>query len=407
MKKNHNNDKLYVNKTKNIMSKVTVNKPSKKDLKDDEPKETKPKKETKVVDSDSEEDHKEVKPVPKESKSKKETKKNDTDDDDEPKKEAKPEKESKATKEKETKSTKEKETKTSKEDVKSTKEESKETSSKKEGVNANTTRAGLIFDVNTRKRWLKTYLSADKYLIDQMTTEENDDGKKVRQIAKDDDGDDKKCTLNISGAQYALSAVEQVLCAAVVTVAFPKATKSKSGLHELTLSVLLDSVRSDLELNSVLGQYLALYDSSADYFSQLKVTKQDEIRAYVETRCLDNTTVRLTNDGFNFLCFVLQRNRIVLTNFTHRLVTFAKKRTMSEDAIMAAVEFLYERSPGLLGKMTKKYEEVSLLIEEAVKVEKAEKEKKQKEKEKEAKADSKADKKSTKAKKKTDDSDSD
>jgi len=240
-----------------------------------------------------------------------------------------------------------------------------------EKFNKNTNKANLKFDVNTRRKWLNEHYH--QFPIPDMKKE---NGKKIQEI--DDGGQPKVYYVGIAGSQYALAAVEQVLCSYLINLGFQKAIKTTSGLYEINGAILSDVIRYDKEMNLIFGNILSYYDSTAKYFSQLMIGKPSEIYTYVEKYCVDNTCVQLTPDGLNFLMYIFQKNRVMLANSAYHIVRYAHKRQINGEAITSAVVIHYERAPELMDKIRKKLEAVRSTVEEAQKMEKADKEEKDK-----------------------------
>jgi hypothetical protein len=266
--------------------------------------------------------------------------------------------------------------------TKNTKPESSDEENAKDKRNENTRNAGLTFDVNTRNRWNKAYLGQERFKVPVMESVEGSDGKKVKRQVKDDDGELVFEHLRVTGAEYAHSSNEQILCAHVASLAcerLDKDSKTKAKLYELKHTLLSDTVRQDAELNFVFGHFLASFDPTCDYFSQLKIGKAKEVRDYVE-KCLDNSSLHLTEDGLSFLYYLIQRNRVMLTECAFHMIALSGKKTVSEDAIMTAVKILYSRAPSLRDKLLMKFSAVHHDVKEAKALKKADKDSKPKNK---------------------------
>ena len=80
--------------------------------------------------------------------------------------------------------------------------------------------------------------------------------------------------------------------------------------------------------------------------------------------------------------FLFQRTRVMLADCAFRMVEYARKKTVCEDAIMCAVKVLFARAPNLCDKLLKKFDTVANLVEEAREKEKKNKEHKKASKEK-------------------------
>jgi hypothetical protein len=177
-------------------------------------------------------------------------------------------------------------TKESKEnkDTKETKE-SKETKDAKKvqdnddekTMNKNTAKANLRLDVNSRKRWLNSYYKRKNFTVKYTKKDKDEDTKETYED-----------TPMISGAQYALTATEQVLMSMLVSMSYKKAQKTTEGLYNITEDLLTNTVSLDSELNLIFGQEITKFDSNQDYFKLLEMGKKDEVVEFVEKYACDS-----------------------------------------------------------------------------------------------------------------------
>ena len=232
--------------------------------------------------------------------------------------------------------------------------------------NKNTEKAGLTFDVNTRYKWLDEYYQQECFRI----AIKEDKDKDMSKYRTDDHGNHYD-TMGFAGAQYALSLIEETLTAHLVKLAYSKASATKVKLYEIDAVALKETVRNDVELNSIFGNHITAFKSSYDYLSELKINKStsartDEVSAFVE-RQLNSGNVRLKEDGFKFLLYLFQVNRTMLANCAFQIVRYAKKKTVCQDAIMCAVNIYYTHidEKDFFNKVTKKFEDVEGRISEA------------------------------------------
>jgi hypothetical protein len=314
------------------------------------------------------------------------------------------------------------EKKESKKDSKETKEvkkqetENEKTEKKTYEINKNTEKANLKLDVNTRKKWLTSYYKRMGYTVTFTKKEKDDDGKVVN-VEKSED------TPNISGSQYALAAVEQVLCSTLLNLAYKKAQKTTGGLYNITEELLSNAVQLNPELNALFGNQLSSYKPKDNYLSLLEIKefkeekddkeKTNEICVFAEKYACEggNSKINLTDDGMNFLMFLLNCNRMMVADCAYWMVKYAKKKQVDDTAVTCAVRNHYSCSKNLCASVCKKLDEVSDLVEDANKAEREEKEAKKKDKDEgkkkekkssDKKADKKEEKKSDKKDKKSD-----
>lgn len=261
--------------------------------------------------------------------------------------------------------------------IENAKESTKDQEDDEKTMNKNTARLNLRLDVNSRKRWLKSYYKRKK-----LTVQYKDNEKKIY------DAEPK-----MGGAHYAIAATEQVLMSILVSMSYKKAQKTKEGLYNITEDLLTNTISLDSELNLMFGQELSKFDSNQDYFKLLEISKKDEVVEFVEKYACDSSKVHLTDDGMNFLMFLLNCNRITLANCAYWMVKYSKKKTVDNTSITFAVKNHYNMCKKVCEQMCKKLDEVASLVTEATQAENEEKEDKKKKdkKEESKKEDSKKD----------------
>ena len=239
-------------------------------------------------------------------------------------------------------------------------------------MNKNTLKANLRLDVNTRARWIASYLKNNKLKV-LFTKKESDETKTTYEDFP-----------NISGSQFAITAVEQTLLSSVINIAFKKTTKTKEGLYNITDNIIIDSVNLDNSLSKIFSKELmqGAYDSSTDYVKLLEINKKDEIVQFIEKYACDSTKVHIDDSGMNFLMYLLQENRKKLIHTAYCMLCFAGKKTINFRAIEFSVRVHYSHCKSLCDLFLKKLDEVSTLVDEANKAEAEERKAEKAEKEK-------------------------
>jgi len=166
-----------------------------------------------------------------------------------------------------------------------------------------------------------------------------------------------------------------------------KAKKTTEGLFEIDQELLDQTVQLDQELNFVFGSHLSKYNKKTKYVALLEIKeykenekdkeKTNEIAVFVEKYACDggNSKVKLTDNGENFLMYLLSVNRNLLADCSYWMVKYAKKKTVDELSIEMAVRNHYTAAEGLCGAICKKLSEVADLVDEANKAARDEKEK--------------------------------
>src|SRR3990167_4625783 len=151
-----------------------------------------------------------------------------------------------------------KDTKNSKKGDKSEKSEVKES---KTYPNAETEKAGTVFDVNKTKKWLKSYFHKDEYKVtwrkpSKKSEEKDGDNNGDGDGEGNGNGNTEDRGISFTHSNHALTVVDQVLCSSVINLAVTRAKKNSANLYEVTDELLMDSVKLNAEYGNVLGKYL-------------------------------------------------------------------------------------------------------------------------------------------------------
>jgi hypothetical protein len=206
--------------------------------------------------------------------------------------------------------------------------------------NEETCRLGLTFNVKTTKNWLRTHLKRHKI---------------------ESKSEDKSDNVKIFGSHSMLTAADQVVCLLLVNLSAGRAKKETAGIYKITEDLMIDSIRLNKDFNFVFGRFLDTYDSQQNYEAQLLLPRKIVTKFY-EKYAFDggNSNINLSDDAYNFLMYVMLKNRIMLVETAFYMSQYAKKTSVDDRAILYAVKSHYV---GELGKsMFKKLEEVSRML---------------------------------------------
>ena len=270
--------------------------------------------------------------------------------------------------------------KSSKDDKKSSKKsETEETQTKK--VNRNTDKAQLDFDVNPRKTWVKDYVELQQYKI----VKKDKDTKKTYEAAP-----------MLSGIQFGLTVADQITCDVLVNACVELANPTTEGLYQLTSDLLCTAVKVTPELNLVFGHHLSGYQAGGHFKSlgivngtkavKASTTKDgkevkeraatsDELTCFVE-KCINgggNTKVSLSEDGKDFLCYLLGLVRKTLTDSAVLKVQYAGKKGLDIKSVSYSVRDHYSGAKNFCKTLCAKIDEVEGLVDEANKEERSKK----------------------------------
>lgn len=218
---------------------------------------------------------------------------------------------------------------------------------KGDSPNKQTAYAKLFFNVSPTKKWLNGYYK--KYSIEKKKKDDKD---------KDDEEDKSVRILN---SHFALTATDQVVCLSLVNLAAARCKKADAGLYKITEDDMVSSVRNSREFSFTFERFLNSYDNCCDYDAQMQIGKKNVIK-FIENFAFEggNTNVHLDHGAYNFLMYIMLKNRILLAETAFQMVTYARKSSVDDRAIMYSLRVVYNGS--LLLSIFKKVEDVSNII---------------------------------------------
>lgn len=189
-------------------------------------------------------------------------------------------------------------------------------------TNKLTVEAGLNFNVNTFRQWMKKKLTDEEKLVGIVDAENN----KVPKIPK------------FSGSHVALTALNEKLCYVILERTIKRLSKDKMGLYCIKFNDISDILQVDKELHRDLGVFVDAFDNTLNYKDQYCIS-EDVIRDYI-----DNTfgkCISITNDAFNFLVYLLHKSSVRIIDTAYEMIVYAKKMTINPLSIMvsASVHF--------------------------------------------------------------------
>lgn len=249
----------------------------------------------------------------------------------------------------------------SKKETKSEKPEKKNKSSKSEksdkknryaGIdkgsapNVQTKFAGLTFNVKYVQKWMKDYLKRQHSLKDEKTGETVD--------------------VKVLNAHFVLGLTDHVICLALANLVADKSKKATANLNVITEESMLSSVRMDSDFSFTFGRFLDKYDKHENYEVQLNLCKEgkdmktkDVVLNYISEKGFlgGSNSFHFEAGAYNFMMFVMLKNRILLTEAAFQMMQYAKKSSIDDRAVLFASNIVYT---GKLGQaIFKKLEELS------------------------------------------------
>jgi len=190
-------------------------------------------------------------------------------------------------------------------DVKS--KSSKDTDVKETKVNHNkaTDKAGLSFNVNTTKNWIKKQMEVQDLEMPKF-----------------------------HGAHIGLTAIIESLLMSVLNHVNSQLPKDKSSLYKITLPVLSYNLQLDDNFGKLFRESFSTYNADTNYAEHFWMSKTD-VTSFIESHWSDN--IQLDVKAYNQLAYLLMRYAIVITKTAYHMMSYAGKKTLEPKALRAAV----------------------------------------------------------------------
>lgn len=172
--------------------------------------------------------------------------------------------------------------------------------------NQATNKAGLSFNVNTTKNWIKKQMEVQ----------------------------DVEVMPKFSGAHVALTAIIESLLMSVIGHVNSQLPKDKSSLYKITLPVLSYNLQLDDNFGKLFRDSFSTYDGDTNYGESFWISKND-ITTFIESHWSDN--IQLDVKAYNQLAYLLMRYAIVIIKTSYYLMSYAGKKTLEPKSLRAAV----------------------------------------------------------------------
>ncbi len=184
----------------------------------------------------------------------------------------------------------------------------KDTKSKEPKVKHNqaTNRAGLSFNVNTTKNWIKKQMEVQDLEMPKF-----------------------------HGAHIGLTAVIESLLMQILNHVNSHLPKDKSSLYKVTLPVLSYNLQLDDNFGKLFRESFITYNPDTNYSEQFWMSKSD-ITSFIESHWSDN--IQLDIKAYNQLAYLLMRYAITITRTAYYLMSYAGKKTLEPKALRASVQ---------------------------------------------------------------------
>jgi len=195
-------------------------------------------------------------------------------------------------------------------------------------VNKDSSKAGLLFNVNVVKRGILSFY-------------ENLDHDDIR----------------ISKVHMGMSAVMECICHTLVDISLRTIKKDKTGLKTITRPVLRSALLENRELEKYYYVHLTEFSTEQDYSNQLPVSKKD-LCNYLESK-FNNYT--LTPHARNLLNYLLYRVYLDMLRVSQNILDFYKRKTIKIDILIPTLRILF-KDTALYGKLVTEVRRVKSLL---------------------------------------------
>lgn len=180
-------------------------------------------------------------------------------------------------------------------------------------LNQITLKANLNFNVNLFKTWMK---------------------KKLQDEGKVFEKDGKQCLPKFSGSHIAITALNEKLCYIILEKIIKRLTKDRTGLYIIHYLDIADILQVDVELRRDLIRYMDVFDPTLNYKDQYCIDESC-IKKYIDDQF--GKSIDIHNDAFNLLVYILHKVSVRILDTAFIMIQFAKKKSLSPNAILGSV----------------------------------------------------------------------
>lgn len=177
-------------------------------------------------------------------------------------------------------------------------------------TNKATEKAGLHFNVNETKKWMKN----------QFTLSDEPEKKVLFQ-----------------GAHIALTAACEALCNNLMSLVVKELPKEVSGLYTLTSSHMIYAIQNNSDYISLFRNMIEKFDPDTNYTSMFWIERK-VVDRFIESR--HGTNIKLDSRAYNFMAFLLNSFAVTTTRAASVLMKYSKRSSMNIKTIRAAIEII-------------------------------------------------------------------
>jgi hypothetical protein len=222
------------------------------------------------------------------------------------------------------------------------------------GLNKDTKRANLHFNVKSVAKWLKEFYKNhnDSVYMDFLAKKKHDRKEKERDNKKDKNNDDDvdikttEMKIKILNAHFAITASEETLCLCLIELFAQKSKKNAfSGLYEITYEQMLNDLTHNNDFNYTFGKYLQKFDLHQLYIGSLYDLKdRKKVDEFIDKYAFKGSgnTHKIESNAHNFIMFLLLQNRIFLAKTAFQMIKYANKTSVDYKSVMLSLDINYQ-----------------------------------------------------------------
>jgi len=211
----------------------------------------------------------------------------------------------------------------------------KEVGDKRTTLTKLTQKAGLNFNVNSFKSWLKRYYDQNEMYAPKAKQTAPKEGE-VKVQKEDTDVIEDHIPM-FKGAHVALAAAVEVLCQTILKETISQLTKGASGLYDVTRPAIKYAVMLDDDLSFLFSRSLRSFKQNMMYENQFCIPRKEMAR-YIDSTF--GKVINLDQKSYNLLAYLLLSFSMDVASHIFHMMIYANKRTVDFSVVIYALKNL-------------------------------------------------------------------
>lgn len=212
------------------------------------------------------------------------------------------------------------------------KSDNKETGEKKTTLTKLTQKAGLSFNVNSFRSWLKKYYEQNEMYAPKHKQSQKEGDEKAHKEDVPEDHIPK-----FKGAHVALAASVEVLCHTILKETISQLNKGNSGLYDVSRPAIKYAVMFNDDLRFLFTRSLQSFKQTMMYETQYCIPRKEMTR-YIDTTF--GKIINLDPKSYNLLAYLLLSFSMDIASNIFNMMVYANKRTLDFSVIIYALKNL-------------------------------------------------------------------